>query len=421
MSSSNFRTRLARGWNAFRNKDPAKEEVVYSSEPIITYQDAYTSRGLNGFPYHRYGVDKTIITALYNRIALDCSLVEIEHVKVNENNQYQDTVIDGLNNCLTIEANKDQTAREFIIDIVLTMMSGDGVAAVVPVDTTVSPLLTEGYDIKTMRVGTILSWKPSAVEIDLYNERNGKHEKLWLPKDMVAIVVNPFRSVMNAPNSTLRRLVDKLSVLDSIDAQTGAGKLDLIIQLPYTIRSETRKKEAEKRRSSIEEQLNNSKYGVAYADGAEKIVQLNRPVENNIMSQVEYLTSMLYSQLGLTEEIMNGTANESAMQNYYTRTVNPFLNAICDEFKRKFLSKTARSQGHSILYFRDPFSLTTPAALSEIADRLTRNEIASSNDMRSAIGWKPSQDPQADQLRNKNLNGGQIATQGIGGIDEQVQ
>ena len=404
-----FGERLRHGYNAFRNKDPAENYPnllrnqlptgVYPTHPGISVISEQMPRR-----FTTAGLDRTFATSIYERLATDCSIVMFQHVRVDENDRYIEQVDSGLNNCLRFEANIDQTARAFIEDVVLTFLDGDGVAAVVPVDTTVDPRLTGSFDIQSLRVGTVTQWEPRQVQVMLYNDQTGVREQIWLPKNSVALVVNPFREVMNVPNSTLRRLMEKLALLDAIDAQTGAGKLDLIIQLPYTVKSPTRQDQAERRRRELETQLNDSKYGVAYTDATEKIVQLNRPVENNIMSQVEYLTSMLYSQLGLTQEIMDGSANESTMLNYYSRTINVLLNAIADEFTRKFLTKTARTQGQRIKYFRDPFALTTSEQIAEIADKFTRNEIVAPNEMRSVVGLKPISDERADELRNRNLN-----------------
>lgn len=401
--------RLSHAYNAFRNKDPA-----YNYPMLL--RDAYPTGAYPTHPgisvisemmprrFTTVGMDKTFATSIYQRLATDCSIVEFQHVKVDENERFLSQMPSALNNCLKFEANIDQTARDFIEDIVLTMLDGQGVAAVVPVDTTFDPRLTGAFDIQTMRVGTVMQWEPRQVLVELYNDEVGVRQQIWLPKSTVALVVNPFREVMNTPNSTLRRLMEKLALLDVIDNQNGAGKLDLIIQLPYAIKSPTRQGQAEKRRRELEEQLNDSKYGVAYTDSTEKVIQLNRPVENQIMSQVEYLTRMLYSQLGLTQEIMDGSADESTMLNYYTRTVNVLLNAIADEFTRKFLTKTARTQGQRVKYFRDPFALTTSEQIAEIADKFTRNEIVAPNEMRSVVGLKPISDERADELRNRNLN-----------------
>ena len=401
-------TRLRHGWNAFKNKDPAV--------PNSPNEPTYGSGGYMGNPgisvineilprrFFQAGVDKTFVTSIYERLATDCSIFTLLHCRVDENKRYLETIHDGLNECLTTEANVDQTGRELLIDTVLTMLDGNGVAAIVPVDTTINPNVTGSYDIQSLRVGTVIDWAPLDVKVQVYNDRTGMREQIWIPKRIVALVTNPFKDVMNTPNSTLRRLTEKLALLDVIDQQSGSGKLDLIIQLPYVTKNKTKVNEANERRKQLEEQLEDSKLGIGYIDATEKIVQLNRSVENNLMAQVEYLTSMLYSQLGLTQEIMNGTADEAAMLNYYNRTINPILNAVVDEMRRKFLTRTARTQGQSICYFRDPFMLTTSDQLAEIADKFTRNEIVSSNEMRSVIGFKPVRDARADELRNKNLN-----------------
>lgn len=398
-----FGKRLKHAYNAFRNKDPARSDTASSrngfDQPYVAVAEVTPPRR-----FLTAGVDKTIVTSIYQRLATDCAIAQFRHVRVDVNGHYVEDIHDGLNECLTTEANKDQTGRELIMDTVLTMLDGNGVAAVVPVDTTVNPKRSGGYDILSLRVGRVVGWKPDSVDVELYNDNTGLREQICLPKKMVALVINPFREVMNSPNSTLRRLTKKLAILDAIDEQSGSGKLDLIIQLPYAVKSESRKQDAERRRDELQQQLENSKYGVAYSDATEKIVQLNRPVENNLMSQVEYLTRMLYSQLGLTQEIMDGTASEKAMMNYYNRTINPLLNAISDEFRRKYLTKTARTQGQSILYFRDPFLTATSDQITEMVDKLTRNEVASSNEMRAVLGWRPSEDPRANELRNKNLN-----------------
>lgn len=402
-----FMTRLRHGWNAFNNKDPsgfALDIPDYGTGGYITHPGISVINELQPRRFLQAGIDQTFVTSIFERIATDCAIVNLMHCRVDENKRYLETIHSGLNNCLTVEANIDQTGREFLSDLVLTMLDGNGVAAVVPVDTTIDPINSGSYDIQSMRVGTVIDWHPREVNVQVYNERTGMREQIWIPKSICALIVNPFRDVMNAPNSTLRRLTSKLALLDVIDDQSGSGKLDLIIQLPYITKNPTKKAEAKQRRDELEEQLENSKLGIGYIDGTEKVVQLNRPVENNLMAQVEYLTSMLYSQLGLTQEIMDGTASESAMLNYYNRLINPILNAIVDEMGRKFLTKTARTQGQAICYFRDPFSLMTSDRLAEIADKFTRNEIVSSNEMRSAIGFKPVNDARADELRNKNLN-----------------
>jgi HK97 family phage portal protein len=344
-----------------------------------------------------------MVTSVYNRISLDCAAIDIRHVKLDDSERYLETIDSDLNNCLTVEANLDQTARSFKQDIVLSMFD-EGCVAVVPVDTIDSPDVTESYKIITMRTGKIVQWYPYYVRVSLYNERTGQKEEVTLPKRNVAIVENPLYAVINEPNSTMQRLVRKLSLLDAVDEQSSAGKLDLIIQLPYIIKTDARRKQAEQRRADIEKQLSGSKYGIAYTDGTEHITQLNRPIENNLMKQIEYLTSMLYSQLGITQEILDGTANEATMLNYYTRTIEPIVSAIADEMKRKFLSKTARSQHQSIEFFRDPLSLVPESQIAEITDKMTRNEVMTSNEIRQIIGMKPSNDPKADQLHNSNIS-----------------
>lgn len=385
--------RLQHAWNAFLNKDPTNN--------FSNYGGGYSYRPDR--PRFSRGNEKSIITAIYNRISLDVSSVGIEHVKLDDNNRYLETIDSGLNYCLTVEANMDQTGRSFIQDVVMSMLD-EGCVAIVPVDTTLNPDVTGSYDINTMRTGKIKEWYPKHVRIEIYNDRTGQREEVTLPKKMVAIVENPHYAVMNEPSSTLQRLIRKLSLLDRIDEESGSGKLDLIIQLPYVIKSEARKQQAEARRKDIEMQLAGSKYGIAYTDGTEHITQLNRSVENNLMNQIEYLTSMLYSQLGMTQEILNGTASEEVMVNYQSRTIEPILSAIADEMKRKFLTKTARTQKQSILFFKDPFKLMPASKVAEVADKLTRNEIMTSNEMRQVIGLKPSSDPNADKLINKNIS-----------------
>ena len=353
-------------------------------------------------PIFSRGNERSIVTSVYNRIALDVAAITIQHVRLDDEGRFTSVMNSSLNDCLSLEANLDQTGRSFIQDIVQSMLD-EGCVAIVPVDTDIDP--EEGsYKIETMRTGKILEWYPQHVKVRVYNERTGKKEDVLVPKRTVAIVENPFYAVMNEPNSTMQRLIRKLNILDAIDEQSGSGKLNLIIQLPYVIKTEARRQQAEKRRKDIEEQLSGSKYGVAYTDGTEHVVQLNRPVDNNLMSQIEYLTSMLYSQLGLTQSIMDGSADDKTMLNYLTRTVEPILSAIVDEMKRKFLTKTARSQKQSILFFRDPFKLVPVSEIAEIADKMTRNEIMTSNEIRQKIGMTPSKDPNADKLRNSNLS-----------------
>ena len=385
-------------WNAFSNKDPTEGSFFYANN---SWNGTITSSRPDR--YHlNYGGDKTIINSIYNKIAMDAADITIEHVRTDENQGYVETIHSGLNNVLNLEANLDQTAFAFKQDMFMSMLD-EGCIAAVPVDTTTSPRESNSYDILTMRIGKILEWAPEKVKVRLYNERTGKYEELWLDKSMVAIVENPLYAVMNEPNSTLRRLVHKLSLLDIVDEQNSSGKLDIIIQLPYTIKTSAREQQAENRRKSIENQLAGSKYGIAYADATERITQLNRPAENNLLTQVEYLTKTLYAQLGMTEEVFNGTANEKEMLNYYNRTIEPILNAVCLEFKRKFLTKTARSQYQSIMFFREPFKLVPVDNLADIADKFTRNEIMTSNEFRQVIGLMRSDAPGADKLRNKNL------------------
>lgn len=383
--------RLKHAWNAFRSREPTD----FSGGMSYSYRPDR--------PRLTRGNERSIVNSVYNRIALDASSIDIMHVRLDDNNRFLETVNSDLNSCLTLEANADQTGRAFIQDIVMSMLD-EGCVAVIPVDTTADPRFTSSYDILTMRTGKILEWKPSSIKVRLYNDRTGQKEEITVPKRIAAIVENPLYSVMNEPNSTMQRLIRKLNLLDSIDEQNSSGKLDLIIQLPYIIKTDVRREQAEKRRKDIEEQLAGSKYGIAYTDGTERITQLNRPVENNLMSQIEYLTSMLYSQLGITQGVLDGSADDKTMLNYYSRTIEPILSAIADEMKRKFLTKTARSQRQSVMFFRDPFSLVPVSEISEIADKFTRNEIMSSNEIRQIIGMKPSDDPDADKLRNKNLN-----------------
>ena len=343
------------------------------------------------------------MTSVYNRIALDAAAINVQHVRLDENNRFLSVIDSGLNGCLTLETNIDQTGRSFLQDVVMSMLD-EGSVAIVPVDTTFNPEITGSYDINSMRTGKIMEWYPNHIKVRVYNEKTGLKEDVRLPKSMVAIIENPLYAVINEPNSTMKRLVRKLNLLDVVDEQSSSGKLDLIIQLPYVIKTEARRQQAENRRKDIENQLAGSKYGIAYTDGTERITQLNRSIENNLMKQIEYLTSMLYSQLGITQSILDGTADDKTMLNYYNRTIEPILSAIVDEMKRKFLTKTARSQLQSISFFRDPFKLVPVADISEIADKFTRNEIMTSNEIRQVIGMKPSNDPTADELRNKNLS-----------------
>ena len=384
--------RLKHAWNVFTANEFIKPR--WDIGPSYHYRPDR--------PIFSRGNERSIITSVYNRIALDVAAITIQHVRLDDEGRFTSVMNTSLNSCLSLEANLDQTGRAFIQDIVQSMLD-EGCVAIVPVDTDDDP--EEGsWKIETMRTGKILEWYPQHVKVRVYNEQTGKKEDVLVSKRTVAIVENPFYAVMNEPNSTMQRLIRKLNILDAIDEQSGSGKLNLIIQLPYVIKTEARRQQAEKRRKDIEEQLSGSKYGVAYTDGTEHVVQLNRPVDNNIMSQIEYLTSMLYSQLGLTQSIMDGSADDKTMLNYLTRTVEPILSAIVDEMKRKFLSKTARSQKQSILFFRDPFKLVPVSEIAEIADKMTRNEIMTSNEIRQKIGMTPSKDPNADKLRNSNLS-----------------
>ena len=388
-----FTDRLQHAWNAFLNRDPTYEFRDHGM--ISTYKP-------DRVRFTR-GNERSIVTSVYNRIALDVSSIDINHAKLDENGRFKEIIQSGLNECLTLNANIDQTGKAFIQDVVMSMMD-EGCVAIVPVDTTTNPTITGSFDINSLRTGQIIEWRPEFVKVRLYNDKTGQKEDILLPKKSVAIIENPLYAVINEPNSTMQRLIRKLNLLDVIDEQSGSGKLDLIIQLPYVIKSEARRQQAENRRKDIEMQLAGSKYGIAYTDGTEKITQLNRPAENNLMKQIEYLTSMLYSQLGITQSVLDGTADERTMLNYYNRTIEPIISAIIDEMKRKFLTKTARTQNQSIVYFRNPFKLVPINELAEISDKFTRNEIATSNEIRQIIGWKPSDDPGADELRNKNLN-----------------
>lgn len=391
--AENVGVRLKNAWNAFFNRDPTTSYKMYGGGYSYKPDRPRLSRGN----------ERSIATAVYNRIAMDCASISIQHVQLDENGRYIETRKSGLNNCLTLSTNVDQTGRAFIQDAILTMLD-DGCVALVPVDTTINPDISDSYDILTMRTGKIVEWFPKHVRVSVYNEEKGKREDIIVPKSTIAIVENPLYAVVNEPSSTMQRLIRKLVLLDAIDEQSGSGKLDLIIQLPYVIKTPARKAQAEERRKDIEMQLSGSKYGIAYTDGTEHITQLNRPVENNLMKQIEFLTSMLYSQLGITQTILDGTADEKTMLNYYNRTIEPIVSAIIDEMKRKFLTKTARSQLQSIMMFRDPFKLVPVTEIATIADTFTRNEIMSSNEVRQIIGMKPSSDPKADELRNKNLN-----------------
>lgn len=387
-----FGSRLKHAWNVFRSRDPTSEfgdtGASYYNRPDR--------------PRFTRGNERSITTSVLNRIALDASAIDIFHVRLDKNGRFLEEINSGLNNCLTLSANTDQTGRAFKQDAVMSMLD-EGCVAIVPTDTTMNPKVTDSYDIETMRVGKIIQWRPQHVQVRIYNEQTGKKEELWLPKKTVAIVENPLYAVMNEPNSTMQRLIHKLGLLDITDEQTASGKLDLIIQLPYVIKTDARRQQAENRRKDIEMQLAGSKYGIAYTDGTEKITQLNRSLENNLMKQVEYLTNQLYSQLGITQTILDGTADEKTMLNYYNRTIEPIVSAIADEMKRKFLTKTARTQNQSIEFFRNPFKLVPVNDIAEIADKFTRNEIMTSNEIRQIVGMKPSDDPKADELRNSNI------------------
>lgn len=387
-----FGSRLKHAWNAF------------TGNVQMNYRDlgmSYSYRADR--PRMSRGNERSIVTSVYNRIALDVAALNVQHVRLDENGRFLSVIDDGLNNCLTLEANVDQTARSFVQDVVISMFD-EGSVAIVPVDTMTDPNVSGSYDIQSLRVGQILYWYPQHIRARVYNEQTGRKEDIVVPKSAVAIIENPLYAVINEPNSTMQRLIRKLNLLDVIDEQSGSGKLDLIIQLPYVIKTEARRQQAENRRKDIENQLSGSKYGIAYTDGTEHITQLNRSVNNNLMSQIEYLTSMLYSQLGITQSILDGTADEKTMLNYNNRTIEPIISAIVDEMKRKFLTKTARSQRQSISFFRDPFKLVPVNEIAEIADKFTRNEIMTSNEIRQVVGMKPSDDPRADELRNKNLS-----------------
>lgn len=389
-------TRLVHAWNAFFNKDPTYDYSYPSYNSLITSYRPDRVHLLNGN-------DRTVVTSVYSRIAMDVASLSIQHVRLDENKRFMEEIDSSLNTCFTWEANKDQTPRSFLMDAVLSLFD-EGCIAIVPVDTKNDPFTTTSFDILSMRTGKILEWRPDDVKVRLYNDRTGQKEDLLLPKRMVAIIDNPFYAVMNEPSSTVKRLTRKLALLDAIDEQSGSGKLDLIIQLPYVIKTEARRAQAERRRKEIEMQLAGSKYGIAYTDGTEHITQLNRSLENHLMDQIKYLTDTLYSQLGITQEIMNGTADEAVMNNYYKRTIEPVISSIVDELKRKFISKTARAQRQTIMFFNEPFKLVAANELANIADKFTRNEIMTSNEVRQIVGLKPSSDPNADVLRNKNLN-----------------
>lgn len=389
-------SRLKRAWNAFtKNRDPTTTNIQYQNTGI-----GYVYRP-DRVRFSR-GNERSIVTSVYNRIAMDVASIAIKHCRVDSNGRYIEDIKSGLNECLTVEANIDQTGRSFIQDVVMSMFD-EGAVAIVPVDTSFDPTVSTSYDILSMRTGKILEWYPRHVKVRVYNDRTGNKEDIILPKKSVAIIENPLYAVINEPNSTMQRLVRKLNILDAIDEQSGSGKLDLIIQLPYVIKSEARQQQAEKRRKDIEDQLKGP-YGIAYTDGTEKITQLNRPVENNLMKQIEYLMNQLYSQIGMTPSVLDGTADEKAMLNYNNRTIEPIVSAIVDAMKRSFLSKTARTQGQTVMFFNDPFKLVPVANIADIADKFTRNTIMTSNEIRQVIGMKPADDPKADMLINSNLN-----------------
>lgn len=385
--------RIKYAWNAFNNKDPTYDFRNFG--PAYSYRPdrAVFTRGN----------ERSIISSVYNRIAMDASAISIRHVKLDEQGRFVGYADSDLDSCLTLEANTDQTGRAFMQDVVMSLMD-EGSVAIVPTDTSYDPKESDSYKIYTLRTGRIAQWYPQHVKVSVYNEMLGRQQEITLPKRMVAIIENPLYAVMNEPNSTMQRLIQKLNLLDRVDETSFSGKLDLIIQLPYVVKSEARRMQANQRRKDIEDQLAGSKYGIAYTDGTERITQLNRSVDNNLMAQIEYLTSMLYSQLGITQGILDGSADEQTMLNYYNRTIEPILAAIADEMKRKFLTQTARTQGQSIEFFRDPFGIVPVSQIAEIADKFTRNEIATSNEIRQVIGWMPSDDPKADELRNKNLS-----------------
>lgn len=387
-----FGSRLKHAWNAFLNRDPTNRYVDSGASYSYRPDRVRFTRGN----------ERSIVTSVYNRIAMDVAAIDIRHIRLDDNDRFKETIDSGLNTCLSLEANIDQTGRAFIQDVVMSMMD-EGCVAIVPVDTTFNPK-QGSFDIVSMRTGKILEWKPKQVKVRLYNDRTGEKEEIWLDKSMIGIIENPLYAIINEPNSIMQRLVKKLNLLDVIDEQSSSGKLDLIIQLPYVIKSEARREQAEKRRKDIERQLSGTKYGIAYTDGTERITQLNRSVENNLLKQIEYLTNMLYGQLGITQTILDGSADDKTMLNYYSRTIEPIISAIVDEMKRKFLTKTARTQKQTIKFFRDPFKLVPVNDIAEIADKFTRNEIMTSNEIRQIVGMKPSSDPKADELVNSNIS-----------------
>lgn len=406
--------RLKHAWNAFRRRSPTD-----TVDGPVNYNFGSGSSTRQDRARTRVSHDRSIVNAIYNRMAIDVAAVNLKHSRADENGRYLEDIPSPLNTCLTVEANIDQSGRELILDVVLSMFD-EGVVAIVPVDTKVAPKETGGFDILSMRVGKIVQWYPQNVRLEVYNENTGLREEIVMHKRNVAIVENPLYQVMNQPNSTLQRLIRKLNLLDAVDEKAGSGKLDIIIQLPHKVRTEIQKQQAEERRRAIEDQLIGSTYGIAYLDATERVTQLNRPAENNLMKNIEYLTSMLYSQLGLTESIFNGTADEAEMLNYYNRTIEPILTAIVEAMERKFLTKTARTQGQMITFFRDPFKLVPVTELANIADKFTRNEVLSSNEVRAIINYMPSKDPAADELRNKNLNQSKQAGQEVK-VDEKVE
>lgn len=389
-----FTDRLRHAWDAFRNRDPTNLDV-YSYGPSTYYNPNQT--------FLRFGSEQTIIASIYNRIARDVAAIQIRHVRLNENGRFEEEIDDNLNYCLTVSPNLDQTPRAFIQDVVLSMFD-EGYVAIFPAKANLDPIKTGSYDVQELRKGKIVEWFPNEIRIEAYNPDQGRFQEIILPKTIVAIVENPFYTIMNGPNSTLQRLIRKLTLLDAVDEQSSSGKMDLIIQLPYIVKGELRKQQAEERRKSIEMQLTNSKYGIAYIDGTERVTQLNRSIENNLLAQVEYLQNMLYSQLGMSPSIFNGTASAEELNNYTNTTIEPIASAIIDEMKRKFLTKTARSQGQSILFFRDPFKMIPPTQIAEVADKFIRNEILSANEVRGIVGYKPSNDERADELRNPNIS-----------------
>ena len=400
-----FGSRLKHAWNAFRNRDPTPSGYSYSYRPDR--------------PRLTRGNNRSIVTSIFNRIAIDVSSIDIKHCRLDENNRFVETIDSGLNRCLNLEANIDQTGQAFIQDVVMSMFD-EGVVAMVPVETDLDPKITKSYDIFSMRTGKIVEWYPAHVKVRLYDDRTGEKKEVILPKNTVGIIENPLYAIVNEPNSTMQRLIRKLALLDVTDEQTASGKLDLIIQLPYVIKTEARKKQAEERRKNIEDQLAGSKYGIAYTDGTERITQLNRSLENNLMKQIEYLTEQLFGQLGITQSVLDGTADEKTMLNYNNRTIEPIVSAIVNELNRKFLTKTARSQRQSIEYFRDPFRLVPVNDIAEIADKFTRNEILTSNEIRQIVGMKPSTDPKADMLVNSNINQSETVERQINGITEEI-